>query len=131
MAFAALYGFLHVNPKRLSLEGCGVWRAPGGLAEFIKANFPLRAGEIVFGEVTAERKLHSVTSLAIENQGGAGGDQLDRKRKGEADAPDVEAITDALDVAFIDCSPPRRGNGAPKIDRRRRRRRGPQDQPVS
>jgi hypothetical protein len=66
LAFVALNGFLHVNPKRLhwKIEAFAALRAV--VADFIKVNFPLRAGETVFGEVISERRLHSVTSLASE-----------------------------------------------------------------
>ena len=36
------------------------------IGDFIKANFPLKAGQVVLGEVIRERKLHSVMSLAKE-----------------------------------------------------------------
>ena len=36
------------------------------ISDFIKANFPLKAGDLVLGEVILERKLHSVSSMAKE-----------------------------------------------------------------
>jgi hypothetical protein len=66
MAFDALHQFLHVNPKRLHWKVAAFARLRAVVGEFIKANFPLKAGEIVLGEVIEERKLHSVTSLATE-----------------------------------------------------------------
>ena len=66
LAFVALNAFLQVNPKRLhwKVEAFAALRAV--VADFIKANFPLKAGETVFGDVISERTLHSVTSLATE-----------------------------------------------------------------
>ncbi len=66
LAFAALHSFLQVNPKRLHWKAAALARLRALVADFIKANFPLRAGETVLGEVISERKLHSVTSLATE-----------------------------------------------------------------
>jgi hypothetical protein len=66
LAFVALNGFLQVNRKRVHwrVEAFAALRAV--VAGFIKSNFPLKAGETVFGEVISERTLHSVTSLATE-----------------------------------------------------------------
>jgi TniQ len=65
-AFDALHQFLHVNPKRLHWKVAAFARLRAVVRDFIKANFPLQAGETVLGEVIEERRLHSVASLAIE-----------------------------------------------------------------
>ncbi|MBW7974594.1 TniQ family protein [Bradyrhizobium sp. BR 10289] len=71
-AFASLYNYLHVNPKRPT------WRVPAFaplrilVSDFVKASFPLKPGDNVLGEVITERRLHSVTSLAKEIGRGAG-----------------------------------------------------------
>ncbi|MBY0382806.1 MAG: TniQ family protein [Xanthobacteraceae bacterium] len=66
-AFAALHNYLHLSPGH---KACWKHGAFGPLrtviVDFIKANFPLKAGDTVLGEVIRERKLHSVSSLAKE-----------------------------------------------------------------
>jgi hypothetical protein len=66
LAFAALYNFLHVNPKRPNWRGPAFATLRTVVADFIKTNFPLKPGDTVFREVITERKLHSVRSLAAE-----------------------------------------------------------------
>jgi hypothetical protein len=65
-AFAALHDYLHVNPRRPNWKGPAFAALRTVLADFIKASFPLKPGDNVLGEIIAERKLHSVTSLAKE-----------------------------------------------------------------
>ncbi|MGL9620215.1 TniQ family protein [Bradyrhizobium sp. U531] len=73
-AFASIYNYLHVNPKRPT------WRVPAFaplrdvVSDFIKASFPLKPGDNVLGEVITVRRLHSVTSLAKEI--GCGADRV-------------------------------------------------------
>ena len=65
-AFSAIYSYLHVNPIKPNRKGPALASFRGVVSDFIKANFPLKSGDNVLGEVVAGRTLHSVTSLAKE-----------------------------------------------------------------
>jgi len=70
MAFFALYDFLRVNPKRIHWRIAAFADLRNIVGDFIRENFPLKPGELVFGEPIVERKLHSVSSLAAEIRSG-------------------------------------------------------------
>ena len=63
-AFSTLHNYLHLNPKRPVWKGAAFASLRAVISDFIKATFPLKPGDNVLGEIIAERKLHSVTSLA-------------------------------------------------------------------
>jgi len=64
-AFSVLHNYLFVG-RRPSWKDVAFAPLRTVVGDFIKANFPLGAGDVVFGEVIRERKLHSVTSLGRE-----------------------------------------------------------------
>lgn len=64
LAFAALNNFLHILPLRRTWKDDAFEPLRATVRDFIKANFPLKPGEIVLGETIAETSVHSTATLA-------------------------------------------------------------------
>jgi hypothetical protein len=64
LAFAALNNFLHILPLRRTWKDDAFEPLRATVRNFIKANFPLKTGEIVLGETISETSVHSTSTLA-------------------------------------------------------------------